>query len=57
MHHIRSTELKIAHRMKLIEPQVYRQRRPLSPFRFHAGDERLVVLDVDDGDCSTGGLK
>lgn len=50
MHHIRSTEPKIAHRLELIEPLVYRQRRPLSPFRFHAGDERLVVLDVDDGD-------
>lgn len=32
MHHIRSTEPKIAHRLELIEPLVYRQRRPLSPF-------------------------
>lgn len=42
------TEPKIAHRLRLIDTLVYQRRQPLPPFRFHAGDEPLVALDVVD---------
>ena len=48
MHRIRLTERKIARRLELVEPLVYRRHQPLPPFRFRAGDESLVAMDVDD---------
>jgi len=48
LHRIRLTERKIARRLELVEPLVYRRHQPLPPFRFHAGDESLVAMDVDD---------
>jgi len=50
MHRIRLTEDKIAQRLKLVETLVYRRRQSLSHFRFHPGDDPLVVPDVDDSD-------
>ena len=49
MHHVRLTERKITNRLELVETLVYRRRQPLPCFRFHAGDEPLVALDLDDG--------
>lgn len=53
MHRIRLTEPKIARRLELVRTLIYWRRQPLPPFRFHAGDEPLIVPDVDDGDGST----
>jgi len=48
LHRIRLTERKIARRLELVEPLVYRRHQPLPPFRFRASDESLVAMDVDD---------
>ncbi|MDY7041502.1 MAG: glycoside hydrolase family 38 C-terminal domain-containing protein, partial [Chloroflexota bacterium] len=54
IHKIRWTAQKIAQRIALIEPLVYRRQHPLAPFRFLALDGPLnqppVAPDVDDGD-------
>ena len=50
MHRIRLTKRKIARHLELVGTLTYRRRQPLSPFRFHAGDEPLVAPGVDDSD-------
>ncbi|MDY7079583.1 MAG: glycoside hydrolase family 38 C-terminal domain-containing protein [Chloroflexota bacterium] len=54
IHKIRWTAQKIAQRIALIEPLVYRRQHPLAPFRYLALDGPLdqppVAPDVDDGD-------
>jgi len=49
-HHMHLTEAKIASRLRLIEKLVYQRRQPLPAFRFHAGEERLTAVNVDDSD-------
>ncbi len=53
-HTIRWTAQKIAQRLSLIEPLVYRRRQPLPPFRYMAlagpMEAPPVALDVDDSD-------
>ncbi|MEM8535335.1 MAG: alpha-mannosidase, partial [Chloroflexota bacterium] len=55
-HQIRWTAQKIAHRLPLIEPLVYRQRQPLEPFRYHTlsgpAEDPPVTSDVADSDWS-----
>jgi len=52
LHTIRWTAQKIAQRLALIEPLVYRQREPLAPFRYQALDSPLdsppISSSVDD---------
>ncbi len=48
MHQIRHTEAKLARRLELITQYVYRHTADIPPFRFHAGEEALVQVDVDD---------
>jgi alpha-mannosidase len=54
MHEIRWTADKIARRIRLIEPLVYRNRRALSPFRYTVLPGPMadppIGADVDDGD-------
>ena len=50
MHRTRLTERKIARRLELVETLIYRRRQPVPPFRFHPGDDPLVVPNVDNGD-------
>lgn len=56
-HAIRWTARKIASRLALIEPLVYRQQQPLEPFRYTAlpnsRAEPLAGADVDDSDWTT----
>ena len=56
-HQIRWTSDKIAQRLALIEPYVYRQRQPIAPFRYKTLPGPLekppVGLDVDDSDWQT----
>ncbi|NOK59458.1 MAG: Alpha-mannosidase [Chloroflexi bacterium AL-W] len=56
-HQIRWTAQKIAHRLLLIEPLVYRQRQPLEPFRYHTlsgpAEEPPVTAEVADSDWRT----
>jgi alpha-mannosidase len=53
-HDLRWTSDKIRQRLRLIEPLVYRSRRPLQPFRYFelSGPQAKppVALDVDDDD-------
>ena len=53
-HEIRWTSKKIRQRLSLVENLNYRQRQPISPFRYKELDSPLDVppihLDVDDGD-------
>lgn len=53
MHTLRFTEQKLARRLALIEPLIYRQTAPLPPFRFYEGPEARVAPDVDDADWPT----
>jgi alpha-mannosidase len=52
LHQVRWTPQKIAQRIKLIEPWVYRQRQPLPPFRYKTLSSPLedppIGEDVDD---------
>jgi alpha-mannosidase len=52
LHRIRWTEKKIAQRIELIQPLVYRQRKALPPFRYQTLPDPLtsplVAPDVDD---------
>jgi len=45
LHRIHLTERKIARRLELVKPLVYRRRQPLPPFRFRTGDESIVAMD------------
>ncbi len=53
MHTIRFTEKKLARRLALIAPLVYRQSLPLPHFRFCADAEARVAPDVDDSSWPT----
>jgi alpha-mannosidase len=48
-HKIRWTSAKIAQRLELIEPLVYRRSAELLPFRFHLLDDPLVRPPVETG--------
>ncbi|MFN8483022.1 MAG: glycoside hydrolase family 38 C-terminal domain-containing protein [Anaerolineae bacterium] len=48
MHQIRLTADKIKARLTLLRRLLYRECRPLPPFRVHLGSEPLVAPDVDD---------
>jgi alpha-mannosidase len=54
IHQVRWTAQKIAQRLSLIEPLVYRQQRPLAPFRYITlsgpAEPPPVSLQVNDGD-------
>ena len=51
MHKLRWTLEKISARLQFIsEAAVYRRSQPLGPFKFHAGSQPLVGVDIDDSD-------
>ena len=51
MHKARWTLEKISARLHfLTEAAIYRHTQPLSPFKFHAGSQAMVAIDVDDRD-------
>lgn len=47
-HKIRSTARKTARYVELINLLLYGVRQPLPPFRFRAGNDSFVAVDVDD---------
>lgn len=57
MHHIRMTGLKIAKRLDVIAPLVYRQKYLLAPFHYYGLssplDAPLVNVEVDEGGWQT----
>ncbi len=58
MHHkTRWTSLKIAQRLTLIQPLIYRRHQPLPPFRYRElsgpSEPPPVGLEVDDSDWGT----
>ena len=51
MHRVRWTLEKISARLQLLSTAaIYRQSQPLASFKFHAGAQPLVGIDVDDSD-------
>ena len=51
MHRVRWTLEKISARFRFLsETAIYRRTQALMPFKFHAGSQPLVGVDVDDGD-------
>ena len=51
MHNVRWTMEKISARLQFLsEAAVYRQTLPLMPFKYQAGSQALVGIDVDDRD-------
>ena len=51
MHRVRWTLEKISARLQFIsEAAIYRHSQPLRPFKFHAGPQPMVGIDVDDRD-------
>lgn len=51
MHKARWTMEKISARLQFLsEAAIYRRTKPLTPFKFRAGSQPLVGIDVDDGD-------
>ena len=51
MHRVRWTLEKITARLQLLSTQaIYRQSQALDSFKFHAGSQPLVGIDVDDSD-------
>ena len=57
-HKVRWTEKKVAQRLALIEPLVYRRSAPLPPFRYTTLPDPLaaplVDASVDDAACCAG---
>ena len=57
LHSTRWTTQKVAQRLDLIAPLVYRRRQVLAPFRFHelasADEQPLTGPEVDDHDWQT----
>ena len=49
MHRVLLTEQQMLRYLELVRPLCYRHRLHIPPFHFHAGEEPLVDINLDDG--------